>query len=256
MVADATRLITKILKYHNCPGYLSKQLLHSAEQFAGNKGERLLLKILAHHFDVSPINPAPGEPALMLIGAPGVGKTMTAAKMATSLTMQGIPVAVITTDSHKAGGIEQLQAFTDILGISLGVAESPEDLGPMVAERLQDYAVIIDTPGYNPYDAGELKHLGQWIASQKHIEPVLVVHAGMDVMEAADIASNFAYLGPGRLMVTKTDAARRYGGMLAAAYAGNLAFSHFSRHAGAVEGLEPIQLPELAKLLLHHHLSS
>ncbi|MBI1274619.1 hypothetical protein GC177_01450 [bacterium] len=251
---EALRALSKVLNYHNCPGYLIRQLIGQAERLNGTNPGKLVLTLLAQAFDYDPVQLLPGETPVMLIGPPGVGKTMTVAKMVTSAMLKKIPIAVITTDSHKAGGIEQLQAFTDILGLTLHVAETPKELAATIDKLVPRHAVIIDTAGYNPYDTDELKTLGQFISCHD-IEPVLVCHAGMDGLDAADIASNFAYLGTQKLIVTKIDTARRYGGILTAAHAGNLAFSHFSRHAGAVDGLDPVTPERLAKILLHSNVT-
>lgn len=251
---EALRALSKVLNYHNCPGYLIRQLIGQAERLNGTNPGKLVLTLLAQAFDYDPVQLLPGETPVMLIGPPGVGKTMTVAKMVTDAMLKRIPIAVITTDSHKAGGIEQLQAFTDILGLTLHIAETPKELAATIDKLVPRHAVIIDTAGYNPYDTDELKTLGQFISCHD-IEPVMVCHAGMDGLDAADIASNFAYLGTQKIIITKIDTARRYGGILTAAHAGNFAFSHFSRHAGAVDGLDPVTPERLAKILLHSNVT-
>ena len=46
---------------------------------------------------------------------------------------------------------------------------------------------------------------------------VAVLPAGGDALETADIAAAFASLGATRMIATRLDIARRYGGLLAAA---------------------------------------
>jgi flagellar biosynthesis protein FlhF len=206
---------------------------------------------LQDNFDFRPVEIKPRHEAIMLIGPPGVGKTMTAAKMATEAVLAHNNVSVITSDTYKAGGVEQLQSFTDILSIKLQRADTPAELREAIDNVPDDHVIIVDTAGINPYDTAELQQLGKLIACSRRLEPLLVTNAGMDVNEAADIATNFSYLGTSKLAVTKIDATRRLGGVLTAAHAGNLAFSHFSRHAGAAEGLEAVRPAKLAAMMLY-----
>ncbi len=69
---------------------------------------------------------ADGAP-LLLAGPPGGGgKTLTIAKPATRLVMEGHRPLVITVDEQRAGAIEQLAAFTRPLGLTLIAAGRPE----------------------------------------------------------------------------------------------------------------------------------
>lgn len=243
--------LARILRYHNTPDYLAEQLWLTASDHPEHTLEKLLLTTLQNNFDFRPVEIKPGHEAIMLIGPPGVGKTMTVAKMATEAVLARHKVSVITSDTYKAGGVEQLQSFTDILSIPLQRAETTDELKKAAEAVPEDHVLIIDTPGINPYDTGELQRLGKYISCSRRIEPLLVTNAGMDVNEAADIATNFSYLGVSRLAVTKIDATRRLGGVLTAAHAGNFAFSHFSRHAGAAEGLEAVRPARLAAMMLY-----
>ncbi len=61
---------------------------------------------------------------IMLVGPPGVGKTLTIARLAAQIAIQKHKLAVITTDNKRAGGVRQLQAFTDILELELSSADA------------------------------------------------------------------------------------------------------------------------------------
>lgn len=83
-------------------------------------------------------------------------------------------------------------------------------------------------------------------------EPVLVLAAGGDAMEAADIAASFAAIGVGRLVVTRLDMARRLGSLLAAADAARLTFCDVSATPHIADGLSPINPVSLARLIMPH----
>ena len=77
----------------------------------------------------------------------------------------------------------------------------------------------------------------------------LVLPAGLDPGEAADLACAYATAGARLLVVTRLDLARRLGGVLAAAAAG-LVLTEAGIGPGAVDGMLPITPEWLAARLL------
>ncbi len=247
-----TKVFAKALHYHNAPEYLLQQLNRTAEHVPSSSLEYLFVDVLQASFDFEPLPLGKGQDPLMFIGPTGAGKTMSAAKLATSCVLQDIPVILASTDHAKPAGVEQLGAFADILGTRMLVAHSPEELASLIKRHRKGAQIIIDSYGVNAFDKEGLQELGHWI-SCSDIEPVLVLPAGMDAADAADIAANFAYLGTQRVIFTKLDAARRLGSLLTATHAGNFKISHFSKHPGAVDPLHPMSAEKLAQLLLQYH---
>ena len=96
-----------------------------------------------------------------------------------------------------------------------------------------------------------MDHLSGLISEAK-AEPVLVVAAGGDAMEAADVASSFAAIGATRVLVTRLDMARRIGSILAAADAGRLKFCDVSITPYVADGLSSINALSLARLMMPH----
>ena len=188
---------------------------------------------------------------IMLIGPPGVGKTLTAAKIVSRIAKAGKSVHVITTDCKRPGGVEQLAGITDILGVELQVAESRAEMKAMLADIPGDGRAVIDSAGANPYDFHELKELAEF-AGLLEIEPVLVYAAGSDPVEASEISQAFSFLGVERMLVTRTDVARRYGSLLAAAHAANLAFSHLTGTEKVLGEFQDMTPELLCELLMRH----
>jgi flagellar biosynthesis protein FlhF len=78
-----------------------------------------------------------------------------------------------------------------------------------------------------------------------------VLPAGGDADEAVEIATACAAMGVRQLVGTRVDAARRFGGLLAAADAGALAFSEISVSPYVSDGLIRLDALALARLLMH-----
>ncbi|MEE9196030.1 MAG: GTP-binding protein, partial [Alphaproteobacteria bacterium] len=81
-------------------------------------------------------------------------------------------------------------------------------------------------------------------------DPVLIMAAGIDPLEAADMAQIFGSLGARRLHVTRVDAARRLGSVLAAADVRSMSLCEISVTAFIANGLSPINPTSLSRLLL------
>jgi len=197
----------------------------------------------------APLPLDPGERPLLLVGPPGAGKTLTIVRLATRLVMASVAPMVITADGKRAGATEQLAAFTKLLGISLIVASHPVTLGRALTQRQHAVPVLIDTPGYDPFDPSQLDELAA-LAATADAAVVLVLPAGLDVAEATDLALAYASAGAKLLVATRLDLAHRLGGILAASAGANLALTEAGIGPGAADGLLPITPGWLAARLL------
>lgn len=197
-----------------------------------------------------PLQLGPGAAPLLLVGPPGAGKTLTAARLAARLVLAGESPLAITADGQRAGATEQLAAFTRLLGLTLVVASNPVTLARALARRQGGSPVLIDAPGGDPFDPA-YQDLLCGLATTAGATMVLVLPAGLDVNEAADLAGAFAELGTSSLIPTRLDLARRLGAVLAAAEAG-LALTEAGVGSGVADGLAALTPADLARRLLIH----
>ena len=160
-----------------------------------------------------------GSAPLLLVGPPGAGKTLSTVRLATRLVMAGTMPMVITADGQRAGATEQLAAFTRVLGLNLLVASQPAALRKALDRRCEGAPVLIDAPGADLFDPAQREGLAE-LRAVAGARLALVLPAGMDPAEAADVAAAHAALGADLLIATKLDVARRMGSVLAAAEAG------------------------------------
>ncbi len=175
-------------------------------------------------------------PPLMLAGPPGAGKTLTVAKLATRLVMDGHRPLVITADEQRAGAVEQLAAFTRLLGLTLIAAGRPEMLARALSRREPRSPVLIDAPGLDLLDPAQDELLAALVAASG-AQTALVLPAGIDALEAADVAAAHARRGTGLLVATRLGRHARLGGILAAAHGANLALTEGGTTADVVDGL-------------------
>lgn len=89
---------------------------------------------------------------VMLIGATGVGKTTTIAKLAARAIKEGKKTAVISLDTYRIGAIEQMRIYTKILGIPFDVVSDRRKLKGILEKYSDKDRIFIDTTGRNPFD--------------------------------------------------------------------------------------------------------
>ncbi|MBR0661866.1 flagellar biosynthesis protein FlhF [Neoroseomonas oryzicola] len=225
-----------VLGFHNVPHPLAAAL-------GGGRMEDALGAALGF----GPLPEARDRP-LMFVGPPGAGKTLTCAKIAARCVLRGGAPAVVTTDGQRAGAAAQLAAFTGVLGLTLAVAPSAATLGKALARRAGGQPVLVDTAGCDPFDPPQAVAL-RALATIAGAEMVVVLPAGLDAAEAADLARAFAALGARHLVPTRLDSARRLGAVLAAAQAGPLMLTEAGIGPEVVDGLEPLTPARLAARL-------
>ncbi len=210
---------------------------------------RWLCALLTAAFPFAPLAIREDSFRHILIGTPGAGKTLTTAKIAAACVKAGRPVHVITTDNKRAGGVEQLAAITDILGVELLVAESRASLKAILSDIPLAETVIVDSAGANPYDFYELKALAEY-AGLIELDPVLVYPSGSDPQEAEEVARAFSFIGVEKMIVTRTDTARRFGSIFNAAHAGGLKFANITGSEKILGTFDPCSSEGLARLLM------
>jgi flagellar biosynthesis protein FlhF len=253
----AAQYIEKLLKHHGVADSTLKYLMDKmteltsveAEKFAHLQSEykRWFAALLHLSFEFAPLKINDSVARHILIGAGGAGKTLTTAKIAAYMVKYNKPVHIITADNNKAGGVEQLAAITEILGINLVIASNKQSLQRIIHDIPANETIIVDSAGANPYDFFALKDLAEY-ASLSELEPVLIYAAGGDPIEAEEIARAFSFMGAEKMIITRTDAARRFGSILNAAYAANLNLSNLTgteKILGAFEACSPEGIAKL-----------
>lgn len=246
---DIPDTLRQAMAFHGVPARLTERLVAAAVVLGGDDATLALAGAFDAAYVFSPLPTRGGGKPLMLVGPPGGGKTLSVAKLATRAKLAKLAVEVITTDTVRAGAVEQISAFTRILKAELKTADRAAALKKAVGAAQAKSVVLIDTPATNPFNDAEMDRLGSLIEAVS-AEPILVLAAGGDALESAEIAAAFADVGATRLLATRLDMSRRLGGVLAAADAGRLRFSEVSVTAQVASGLSPINPVSLARLLV------
>ena len=217
-------------------------------QLAATLGSGRLDRTLAQTLRFCRLDLSAGSSPILLAGPPGAGKSLTCAKLATRLVLDGKPPLVVSADGARAGATEQLAAFTRLLGLPLVVATDPLALARAVSRRSPGQPVLIDSAGIDPLRPADQAGIAT-LAASSGARTVVVLPAGHDAAESADAAAAFVAAGASLMLPTRLDAARRLGGILAAAAAG-LALTEAGCGPGVADGLLPLTPECLASRLV------
>lgn len=249
--ADGSTVIESIanaMVRHQVNAALSERLLAAAIRYADDDPIVTLAAALDTHFKFLPIAGDTVNQPILFVGPPGAGKTLTCAKLATATALAKKPVAVFTADTERAGGIEQLAAFTRLLKVELMQTDDAQALRDAIRIQKADTLILVDTPGRNPFRNDEMEQLHALVNVCG--EAVLVLPSDMDSSAALDMALAFRKIGATRFMPTRLDMTRRLGGILRTAYEARLPFANFSASVKVTEPPMPLNPVALAKMIL------
>ena len=184
-----------------------------------------------------------------LIGATGVGKTTTIAKLAAIHKFQmGKKVGFITLDTYRIAAVEQLKKYAEIMDAPLEVVHSPEEFGPAL-ERLKDRdLVLIDKAGRNQKSAIKKQELQNYFRFTPIEEIYLVLSSTASEKNIQSNIKEFSDFPISSLIITKIDEAVTYGPILSIVAKANRSVAYITTGQEVPQDIEvsnPLKLTEL-----------
>ena len=167
---------------------------------------------------------AESEPALeetggtyALIGATGVGKTTTTAKIAAAFaTRHGSGnLGLITLDAYRVGAQEQLRTYGRILGVPVHTAHDRASLEDLLDLLSAKSMILIDTAGMAQRDVRTRELLE--MLSHRSIQKLLVVNAASQGETIEDVMISYHAATCRGVVLSKIDEAVKLGPALDAA---------------------------------------
>ncbi|MDZ4761538.1 MAG: GTP-binding protein [Alphaproteobacteria bacterium] len=246
---DATRdQLSVALRWQGAPdGFIQMVSEAGSRLGAGSEPLGALSAGLEGILTFAPLQPRL-ERSILLVGPHGSGKTTASAKLARRLSDLDSPLEAVAADFDASGQCARLAAL--MMKPTITAALSPDALVRLVQERDKTRTrLVIDGPPFNPLDAGDMNRLTDLI-SRLNIEPVLVMSAEGHPMDLEDNARAFAAAGIRRVILTRLDAVRRRGGIIAAISSARLSIAQLGMGSNAASGLAPASASRIARLLL------
>lgn len=152
-----------------------------------------------------------------LLGATGVGKTTTVAKLAAQAVARfgAHQVTLVSTDTYRIGAHEQLATYARIMGCSVKVAQNEEELSEILYQLKDKKLVLIDTAGMSQRDVRLQEQLDNLMNSaQVKINSYLVLSATAQRMVLEETFAQFKRIPLTGTILTKLDEALSLGEVL------------------------------------------
>lgn len=234
--------VEDVLRWHGIPQPLIDALSVSGGYLADGLGGLL-------SFGTLPID----RTAPIAFGGPsGGGKTLALAKIVARYVMagqgKGVPPPFVVTCDQNPGDFEKLAAIMKPFSIPVIQAGTADLLVDAVSQRRRGQPLLVDLPGVCVYSSVSMARMMGMVESIG-AELSLVLPAGMDSEESADIGAAFAQAGATTMIATRMDQAGRVGGIVTAAACG-LTLTYAGCSSAVVGGLATLNAPILAKRLL------
>jgi len=255
--APARGKLTTLLRMRGIEGPTATVLLRALKGDSDLPLEQRLRAALGKIIQVSPWSlPKNGQRLVVAaVGPSGVGKTTTLAKLATLARMSGRTVALVTCDTFRVGGIEQVRRYATLLDVPFEAARSVAELEGFLG-RSTASVIIVDTSGRAPRgDAPELLLAEKAFAASRACEPferrvLLCVPGACRPVDVARIARSFASTSPTALAVTKLDETAHPSGIAHASHATWLPIALTCAGPRVPEDLQPANLDALLERLV------
>lgn len=191
---------------------------------------RLALGELSHRIPVGENDIIANGGVVALVGATGVGKTTTIAKLAARYALEHGPhtVALITTDNHRVAAHEQLRSYARIMGVPMRVAGDADSLR-QAFDCLQDKELIlIDTAGMSQRDMTINKQFEILQADGlPEIKTYLTLSTNCQRSVLAETGYKFKDTKLAGCILTKVDETTSIGGALTVAIENDLPIAYF-----------------------------
>lgn len=214
-----SNLMLKMIRAGFSPTLARTVLERMPEEMDAHQSVRWVMDILEHNLKTDgaalPLQEEGG--VLALVGATGVGKTTTAAKLAGLCARRhgAESVGLITLDTYRIGAHEQLRAYGNMLGVVAHLAHDRAALQDLLGLLGNKKMILIDTIGLAPSDPRRASMLEALELPGVH--RLLVLNAGGhgDTLDAA--VSSFRSGGIQQAVLSKIDEAAKLGPALDAA---------------------------------------
>ncbi len=208
-------------------------------------------EILSERISISePIKESDKQKIIMFIGTTGTGKTSSLVKIAVvNKLLFRSNILILSADTYKVGGAEQLQTLASLVGIPFQSIYSPSEVSSIINyEKAKDY-IFIDTTGKSHNDNDYLEELKELYDIAKPDITYLVLSATTSQRTTEQIIDKFSFIDFSSVILSKIDEAGSIGGLLSVLIDKRVPISYISTGQKIPEDIEPSAKKKLMEFL-------
>ncbi len=186
-----------------------------------------------------------------LVGPTGVGKTTTIAKLAARFAQihGSDSVALISTDTFRIAGFEQLQTYGRIIGCQVKIAKDKQALEGLIQEFVNKKLVLIDTAGMGQRDLRLAQHLTSLISNTRvRIRNYLVLAANTQQNVMQENVERFNKIPLVGCIYTKLDESLSIGEIISTAIQNSLPIGYLTDGQRVPEDIKVANTEKLVML--------
>ena len=190
---------------------------------------RIALGELAHRIPVGENEIIEKGGIVALVGATGVGKTTTIAKLAARYILKhgSHRVALITTDNYRIGAHEQLRSYARIMGVPMSVTGDADSLRKTLNSLHDKDLILIDTAGMSQRDMLLSKQFSMLQAEGlPEIKTYLTLASNCQRSVLSETGNKFKEMKLTGCILTKVDETTSLGGAITVAIENELPISY------------------------------
>jgi flagellar biosynthesis protein FlhF len=186
-----------------------------------------------------------------VVGPTGVGKTTTIAKLAANYHLtENRRIGLITIDTFRVGGVDQLRTYAEVIGLPMRSASTSSELVAALDEFADCELVLIDSAGRSPRDEQRIQELRDLLSDASIDEIHLVLNLSSSHRSLMSLYDRFRVLRPTHLILSKLDEAGGLGAIYSAARGVNLPLSYFTTGQAVPDDIEPAKAVRAARWIV------
>lgn len=186
-----------------------------------------------------------------LVGPTGVGKTTTIAKLAARFAQAhgADQVVLISTDSYRIAGFEQLATYGRIIGCQVKLANDANELDTLLQQFSQKKLILIDTAGMGQRDMRLTEHLTTLISNARvRIRNYLVLAANTQQRVMQENVERFKRIPLAGCIYTKLDESISVGEIITTSLQNGLAIGYLTDGQRVPEDIKVANAEKLVTL--------
>jgi flagellar biosynthesis protein FlhF len=191
-----------------------------------------------------------GSAVVALVGPPGAGKSLTAAKLAVRAQIATGRARLVSLDGVSLGARGWLEALGAASGVTCALAVTARQVAAVMGRRWAGLT-LIDTPGLSPRDGDAVAALSELLRVAQPSEVHLVVPATCKTEDALAAVTALAPLRVSHLILTRLDEATTWGSLLTVAARSRLPLSWLSAGRDIPDDLQAATARGLVQRIVH-----